>query len=379
MKRLLLVLIGFALFIVRLPASLQGFRNLDKYEGRQITISGRISSQINLQGNSQSFYLGLIQVRTQLYPAYEYGDKLAISGTLQRKVINPYYSRFSLIYPSIERVAAGNNIFIGLKNKLESWFSRILPEPESSLLAGIVLGSKRGLPQDFWQALQKTGTLHIVVASGYNVTIVMGVTISLLAGLVKRWQAITLGIAAVMIYSFMAGWEPAIVRAAVMGSLAYFGQALGKLSDGLHLLVLAVMVMLVYNPLFIWDIGFQLSVMATFGLILICPRLPRLPQGVGESLAAQIMVWPILVYNFGQMSVFGIVVNGLILWLVPYIMALSLLPWLAYLPLHLMVLVVNWFGRFDWMSWQVSPAAAGWWWILGYYLVVTYVVTRKKN
>ena len=345
MKQIIFVLILFGIFLLRLNTGLQANQNLDRLSGQPITLTGRISSQISLQGNSQSFNLGRVRVRTKLYPAYEYGDRVIISGTLKREVINPWYSRFSLIYPRIETVSAGNNIFIGFKNILAGWYGRVLPEPEASLLAGIVLGSKRGLPQDFWQALQKTGTLHVVVASGFNVTVVMGAVIFLLAGLVNRAVAISLGILAVMIYSLMAGLEPAIVRAAIMGSLAYFGQILGKTSDALRLLFLAAGGMLLVNPLFIWDVGFQLSFMATLGLILISPHLPMwLPRGMKESLAAQALVWPILLLNFGQMSWIGILVNSLIVPLVPYVMVLSFVPWLAYVPLHLMVLIINWFG-----------------------------------
>ena len=317
---------------------------MDRYTDKPISINGKISSQINLQGSNQSFNVGRVRVRTNLYPAYEYGDRLVISGTLQRQVINPWYSRFSLIYPGIKRVTAGNNIFIGFKNKLAVWYTRVLPEPEAGLLAGIVLGSKRGLPQDFWQALQKTGTLHIVVASGYNVTVVMGAVVFLFAGILPRLWAMVLAMIAVGAYSIMAGLEPAIVRAAIMGTLAYFGQALGKPRDGVRLLAAAAGAMLLINPLFLFDVGFQLSVMATLGILLVCPRLPRLPQGVGESLAAQLFVWPILLYNFGRMSLFGILVNSLIAPLVPYVMVLGFLPWLAYVPLHLIVVIINRFG-----------------------------------
>ena len=345
MKRLNLVLIGLIIFLVRLNTSLQANRNLYRQADKPIVLTGIISSQITLQGSNQSFNVGRIRVRTNLYPTYEYGDQLVISGTLQRQVINRWYSRFSLLYPRIEKLEAGNNIFIGLKERLETWYSRVLPEPEASLMAGIVLGSKRGLPLEFWQALQKTGTLHIVVASGFNVTVVMGATIFLLAGILPRFWAILLGMAAVGIYSLMAGMEPAIVRAALMGSLAYFGQMLGRPSDGLRLLFLAAGAMLLVNPLFIWDIGFQLSFLATLGLILICPRLPGfLPKGMKESLAAQAMVWPVLLINFGQMSLIGILVNSLIVSLVPYVMFLFALPWLAYLPLHLIVVIINYFG-----------------------------------
>ncbi|OGD56758.1 hypothetical protein A3I57_01255 [Candidatus Beckwithbacteria bacterium RIFCSPLOWO2_02_FULL_47_23] len=344
MKPVWWLLIGLVIFLIRFQTSLQATENLDRYTDKPISINGKISSQINLQGSNQSFNVGRVRVRTNLYPAYEYGDRLVISGTLQRQVINPWYSRFSLIYPGIKRVTAGNNIFIGFKNKLAVWYTRVLPEPEAGLLAGIVLGSKRGLPQDFWQALQKTGTLHIVVASGYNVTVVMGAVVFLFAGILPRLWAMVLAMIAVGAYSIMAGLEPAIVRAAIMGTLAYFGQALGKPRDGVRLLAAAAGAMLLINPLFLFDVGFQLSVMATLGILLVCPRLPRLPQGVGESLAAQLFVWPILLYNFGRMSLFGILVNSLIAPLVPYVMILGFLPWLAYVPLHLIVVIINRFG-----------------------------------
>lgn len=318
---------------------------MDKLTGKEIRLSARISSNINLQGNSQSFNLGRIRVRTNLYPAWHYGDKLAISGTLQRQVINRYLSRFSLMYPRIEMVESGNNIFIGLKERLEAWYGRVLPEPEASLMSGIVLGSKRGLPQEFWQKLQTTGTLHIVVASGFNVTVILGAAIFLFAGIFPRPAAVCLGLLAVAVYSFTAGFEPAIVRAAIMGSLAGFGQILGRQSLALRLLFLAAAVMLLLNPLYLLDVGFQLSFLATLGLILVSPRLPRrLPAGMKETLAAQLMVWPILLVNFGQVSWIGILVNSLIVPLVPYVMGLFFLPQLAYVPLHLMVVIINWFG-----------------------------------
>jgi len=345
MKRPLAVLIWLAIFLIRFQTGFQGIQNLDRYAGKPIIINGKISSQINLQGSSQSFNVGLVRVRTKLYPAYEYGDRVVISGTLQRQVINPWYSRFSLIYPGIKRLEAGNNIFIGFKNQLVSWYSRVLPEPEASLMAGIVLGSKRGLPLEFWENLRKTGTMHIVVASGFNVTVIMGTVVFLFAGILPRLRALVLAMIAVAAYSIMAGLEPAIIRAAFMGTLAYLGQVLGKPRDGIRLLVAAAGAMLLINPLYLFDVGFQLSFLATIGLIVISPRLPAwLPPGTRETISAQLMVWPILLINFGQMSWIGILVNSLIVSFVPYVMFLFALPWLAYVPLHLMVLIINWFG-----------------------------------
>src|SRR3989344_4903614 len=115
MNWLNLVLIWLVIFLIRFQTGFQSIQNLDRFSGKPVLLTGRISSQIKLQDSSQSFSLGLIQVKTKLYPAYQYGDKVTISGTLQRKVINPWYIRFSLMYPGINKLESGNSFFIGLK------------------------------------------------------------------------------------------------------------------------------------------------------------------------------------------------------------------------------------------------------------------------
>lgn len=225
MKWLVGLLIWFSIFLFRFWQGYQEEVKLGQMTGEEIRTIGRISSEPLLQGISQKFKIGLLSVMTKTYPSFDYGQKVVVSGILQRRVISKWHSQFSLMYPSIETVPADNVYFIGLiklREKIEMVFDLTLPEPEASLLAGIVLGSKRGLPQDFWQSLQKTSTLHIVVASGYNVTIIMATIVAYLAGWVKRKQAIFIGILAVAAYTIMAGAEPAIVRAAIMGSLVFF-------------------------------------------------------------------------------------------------------------------------------------------------------------
>lgn len=349
MRRLFWLVILFALFLLRLNFTFQANRNLDRLADKPVKITGTISSQIILQDNYQSFNLGRIKVYTQLYPSYQYGDRVVISGSLKRKVINPWYSRFSLSYPDIKKIDSGSNFFIGLKSWLESNLRQNLPEPESILTAGIVLGAQSGMSREFWQALQQTGTLHIVVASGFNVSVILGTVVGRLSGLVRRRLAVFIGILAVGGYSFMVGWGPAIIRAALMGSLAYLGQALGRQAETLRLLLLTAVIMILISPLIIFDVGFQLSFLATLGLILLCPRLTRIPGMFRESLAAQIFVWPVLLLNFHQLNPFVILINGLIVWMVPYIMffgtALAITGWpiftaAVYVLTHLMVKLI---------------------------------------
>jgi competence protein ComEC len=358
MKHILIVLIWLSLVGYRFFHQFQAGANLGHWENEEILIKGRISSEPLLQGSSQKFKVSRFDIVTKAYPKYEYGQKVIIVGRLQRRLINKWYSQFRLMYPDIKLVVADSKKTISLsrfRQGIEERFNQVLPEPEASLLAGIVLGSKRGLPQDFYQALQKTGTLHIVVASGYNVTIIIATIVTYLAGLIKRQWAILIGLAAVGIYTIMAGAGPAIVRAAIMGSLVFGGQILGRKTEGIRLLIAAVMLMLLVNPSLIFDIGFQLSVAATFGLIVLGPRLePILGKVLTETTSAQIMVWPIILYYFGQMSVFSILVNSLILWLVPIIMGLGFflaltgnqaVGWLTYVPLTIMVRIIEFFGR----------------------------------
>ena len=146
-----------------------------------------------------------------------------------------------------------------------------------------------------------------------------------------------------------------------MGSLAYLGQLLGKQSVGLRLLIIAGGLMLLFEPLLVFDLGFQLSVAATGGLLLLGEKTARIfnrvwlvGKAMGETAAAQIMVTPILLSAFGQVNAFSILINSLILWLVPFIMLggviLAILPfqpvaWLVYVPLTIMTRVIMGFGN----------------------------------
>lgn len=366
MRYILIALMWFAIFLVRFSNSYQGEAKLRQLSGERIVVTGNISSEPLLQGNNQKLELSRIDIVTGDEQNYEYGQKVVVSGILQRRVINRWYSQFSLIYPAIKIIETDNvksiryNI-IQWRQGIEAVFNRNLPEPEASLLAGIVLGVKKGLPKEFNKALKKTGTMHIVVASGYNVTVIMGVVVTYLAGLIRRRWAIALGIGVVGVYAIMAGLQPAIVRAAIMGSLAYFGQIIGRRSEGMRLLTLSAMIMLLFEPLLIFDLGFQLSFSATTGLMVLGNRLERvfgriwfIGKDISQTMAAQIFVSPIIISVFGYMSPFSIVVNSLILWLVPVIMTLGLIlavtqlklvAWLAYVPLTMMVRIIGLFSK----------------------------------
>jgi competence protein ComEC len=218
----------------------------------------------------------------------------------------------------------------GLREAIAEFVRSGLPEPHSSLLLGMILGIKFGFPPDFYEALRVTGTLHVVVVSGFNITVITNTLARTLVFIPLRAR-VFITLAFVTAFVLLVGPNPPVVRAALMGSIALIGTILGRQSDALHAFLLAVVAMLIFKPSWAGELSFQLSFLATLGLILILPTLDRLVPGKGflradllTTISAQILVWPLLAYRFGAVSVLSPVVNALILWTVPIITYIGL-------------------------------------------------------
>lgn len=206
-----------------------------------------------------------------------------------------------------------------------------LPDPQAPLLLGTILGVKSGFPPDFYEALRVTGTLHVVVVSGYNISVVIN-TLARILGFVplKIRFALTLGFVAFFV--FLVGLEAPVVRAAIMGMIALLGTVLGRQGDALRALLVSGAFMLILSPDWATELSFQLSFLATLGLILIFPLFDGLFPGRGmllredllTTLSAQMMVWPLIAYHFGQVSLLSPLVNSLVLWTIPIITYLGL-------------------------------------------------------
>lgn len=265
-----------------------------------------------------------------------------------------------------------------------------LPEPQASLLLGMILGIKGGFPSDFYEALRVTGTLHVVVVSGYNITVLinaLGKGLTFL-NLKIRFLFIVLGI---FLFVSLVGFEPPVIRAAIMGSIALLATVLGRQKDALRAFLLAGIVMLLINPQWILDLSFQLSFLATLGLITIFPVIDRFIPGRGAllredlvtTLAAQIPVWPLIAFKFRQVSLLSPIANTLVLWVVPLATVLGLvvttlaifvrqLGYLIMLPVNLLltyfIQIVRWFSSLSFGFFEVSPFSVVA--LLFYYLVL---------
>ncbi len=215
--------------------------------------------------------------------------------------------------------------------RLISWH---LPAPESALLRGIVLGDESGLAPDLRQAFSDTGAAHVIAISGFNMIVLSGaVTAMLRRSSLARGKSAAIAVAVMALYTLFVGASAPVLRAALMSSLLVFAGAMRRRVFAPASLSLAVLLMSLENPTVLWDVGFQLSVFATLGIMLLAAplgsRLERilpalLPAGPARragdllleplvvSLAAWIATLPLILRYFSRLSLVALPVNLLI-------------------------------------------------------------------
>lgn len=290
--------------------------------GQKIRITTRVSSEPARSAFYQNLKLAGLKISLPRHPEINYGDEVIIEGIVIGKNLED--ARIISVSPS-------QSIFPKIRNYFADFYSRNLPQPDASLVAGIVLGAKSSLPKDFWNSLTKTGTAHVVVASGMNVTFVAGFLMSTFLLFMKRRAAVVFAMAGIWMYSALSGFDAPIVRAAVMGSIAFSAQEFGRLINAWKVLVLSGLIMLIMVPNWLSDIGFILSFVATLSLMLFEKKIEGfvkfLPgffrEGFATSLAAQIGVAPIIFVTFGQFNILSPIINALVLWTIPLVMAIG--------------------------------------------------------
>lgn len=214
----------------------------------------------------------------------------------------------------------------------------ILPQPQSSLLMGMVLGVKATMPKEFKTTLERTGTIHIVVVSGQNLTLLAGFIMAL-AKYLGRKKTLVLTLSVLSLYSVLTGFEVPVIRAALMFLFVSIAQFFNRESEAPWILVITALLMLVFNPNWMLSISFQLSFLATIGVVMVAPvfieRFKFLPNIIKEdfsvSLAAFLMTLPVIAVNFHRISLIGVLVNVFVLWTVPAVMISGALAIIVFL------------------------------------------------
>ena len=350
---------------------------------------------------------GLVLLKVRRLTSIHYGDvvtarlSLLTPAEFEDFSYKDYLSRYHIYsvayYPTefeITGHGSGNfflSLIYDLRRTLLSVISRILSEPASGLLVGILLGIKSALPENLLENFNTVGLTHIVVVSGFNITIIAHLLMRLTKGF-SRNLAFWLAVIGILAFIFLTGAEASIIRAATMGILVLIAGRLGRQSN-LHVaLILTAAIMIWQNPRILqFDVGFQLSFLATAGLVYIAPILQsfvkRWPVLLGETLAstasALIMASPIIVYNFERLSLVAPLSNLLVLPIVPLAMLVGfvavifglinislgiLAGTVAWVVLHYIILVANYLSRLPLASISVSGLKI--WWLAIYYLIV---------
>lgn len=224
---------------------------------------------------------------------------------------------------------AENSHLTALREKIADNFKASLPSPHSELLSGMVLGYDELYQEPtFKENLKKAGLVHVVVVSGFNISLVFNLSFKFLGSKFNS-RNLVLGLFLCSAYATLCGFEPPVFRALIMGSTASIASFYGRRVAALRVLFFSVMVMVLVDPLVLYSISFQLSLAATFGLVffgsLIQEKVGQLglkgfvKEDLATTLSAQIFVAPLLLYYFKSLSLISVVVNSLILWTVPII------------------------------------------------------------
>ena len=310
------------------------------------------SQEIMLQGENGE---RRVRVIMRPYPEYHYGSRLRATGRLTYDDVR---SEFRIAFPDVLVVDPnGGNMFyqmlLRLKEEFSSALTRHLPEPEASFLSGLLLGERQNFPASLRRDLQITGTAHIVALSGYNITIVAD---ALLRAATLLWlplgAAWWLTLAGIAVFTLLTGAAASVVRAAIMGGLVLVARRAGRMYHMQNALALAAVIMLLHDPSILrFNIGFQLSFLATLGLLYVAPLIDRVfermkvrlmlfgrdsdllrerrgtsfaaPQPsflrgiLVSTLAAQVAVLPLLIFYFGELSIIAPLANLAILPLIP--------------------------------------------------------------
>lgn len=208
---------------------------------------------------------------------------------------------------------------LGLRDRLAAVHQASLPPDDAALLNGIVFGSRATpVPDAIERDFRNAGAVHILVASGAQIAILVGIFLHLLGwATAPRWASLLITLAGAWLYALMAGGAPSIVRAGVTSGALAAAQLLGRQADPLSLLAFAALVILGLSPGALFDIGFQLSFAAVAGLIVLGPRLrqilPSKPRWlwdvVAMSLAAQLATAPLSAHTFCQVAPVGVLAN----------------------------------------------------------------------
>ncbi|MBI4280891.1 ComEC/Rec2 family competence protein [Candidatus Uhrbacteria bacterium] len=386
-----LLLLGGAFFVFGLIwfgfSEVRRFEPVSALVGQTVGLEGVVISLPAAQGNRAQYLVSAerrweeggwrpfsprILLSANRYPEFAYGDRLNFSCQLWQDDADRIASR-----GAAARCWSPNEVSVvghGQGDPLMAQFFRLramfldliadrLPEPQAGLLAGLLVGERAGLGDDLVKAFRRTGTMHMVAISGFNVSLITFALFGWSGRYLGRKRAFWTTLFLLVGFVGLVGAGASVVRAALMGAVVLVGKYFGRTGSALRLLALAASLMLLVNPwLLRHDLGFDLSFLATLGLVVLAEPmahlLPLVPEGfnlrriLAETSAATLATLPLTLTVFGSVSLIAPLANLAILLLVPWAMGIGTLA----------MLLSAWpiLGpALGWISWIILSAIIG--------------------
>ena len=406
---------GMMLAFFRSAKELVGESYVRQFYGQTVVVRGVIDGDPETDESGTKFKLknlkfgenGEYEMSGNLYIS-EYkneelgrGDEMVLSGKMSEGfgTYSGYMYRPRIL--SWMRPEPGDLIL-----KLRNWFAKrvkqFVPEPEANLGLSYLLGMKSGLPDELSEKLRVVGLVHMVVASGAHLSILVEIARKIF-GKLSRFAGLLFSVLFIVIFMAMVGWTPSIMRAGVMAILTLLAWYVGRKIALWRIILMVAAGTLMINPMFIINLGWLLSFASLAGIMILGPGLKRIfygqkkPGFVAEmiitTIAATIMTLPIILYYYGTVSLISVVANLLLLPTLPYAMGLTFLAgvvagapgvevvvgWCATKLLDFHIVVVEFFGEMRQFLVTIEPYQ---WWVFliygGILAVVGFCKLRDK-
>ncbi|MDO8569938.1 MAG: ComEC/Rec2 family competence protein [bacterium] len=384
--------------------------------------TGIVMSEPEQRENSTRFVLladnrEKVLVNTDLYSSVQYGDQVRVEGKLETPgiIVNENSNRpfdygkylskddiyYTLNFTKVEVLSGGHGnpikrALFKIKRSFVGKTKEILAEPYASLLSGLIVSGREAMPKDILEEFRRAGVIHIVVLSGYNITIIAEFMRTV-------FRSAKFSIIGIVLFVIMTGAEATVVRAALLVLTVFLAKMFRRKFSAPRALLVAAFLMLIQNPkILVFDPSFELSFLATLALIYVVPIVDKYLKWVPEkwglrtttatTLATQMTVLPLLVYSIGDFSLVSLPANILILFIIPttmlmgfvatiiaYVSAVLALPfsYITHLLLAWILGVSHYLGNLPFAS--IAIPSLSWWLVVLVYLAIIIFVWRLQN
>lgn len=366
-------------------------------------------------------------ISTDVYPEFKYGDLIKIKGKLE-KPENPIQMKnqsggtsfdyvsylakddisYKIDFAKTEYISSSHGNYIksflfSIKNAFIGNLNKVINEPESSLLSGILIGAKNSLDKKTIDNFKFSGLSHVIALSGYNITIVADLIMKCLFFL-PRAISFSGGVLGILLFIIMSGASSTAVRAGFMALIVILAQVTRRNYQAGRALIVAGLIMVMVNPkILVFDLSFQLSFLATIAIIYVSPILKNklsvitekfgLREIVSSSISAQILVLPLILYKMGTLSFVALPANILVLAFIPATMFFGfitgilgfiwlpvslLFAWITWLLLAYIIKVSEFFVSLPFASVNITWFSSGIM-ITSYIFITVWVIKENRN